>query len=102
VTIRKVGFSDNLADNTVLVKEDDKYYAARIVRRCGWGNNPTYYYFNRSAKPFVPKVENGGVKLPAVPNPRGNDIAHSVKVMAAKEFYTVAVINEKGKSIKVG
>jgi len=101
VRVNKTTFSESYdGKTTLLVKEDDKYYVAS-VRRCYHGyyrrDNPEYY-LNQSIKPFVPSVKNGTIILPSTSREVGQ---YTARELSAKEFYTITVVNEKGKSIRV-
>lgn len=104
VSVRKTPFSDKMTERTVLIKKGDKYYVADIGRYYGygygWRRNDMEYSMAVSAKPFVPEIKRGTIKLPSTINDRNNN-RYSAQTMAKKEFYTVTVTNDKGKSIQV-
>ena len=103
LSVRKIKFSADFTQSTLLIKEDDKYYTAKVVERYsgyssrggGWNRDKAGYDFFKSKKPFNLEIKNGAVKLPPLSN-----VSENVSSMGGKDLYTLSVVTEQGKKLR--
>ena len=98
VNVHKVSFSDKIVGCVLLMKKKDEYYRAAINRRFGYGYG-TEYFVQKSTTPFVPEIKKGTVQLPPLSD---GAVKYSEDRLNSTDFYTISVVTEKGKSIRVG
>lgn len=108
VKLVKTPFSDNSLryDTRFVMKEDNKYYAVSIeydYNSGGWdyraGRREYGFNLHKSNAEFRPELKNGTIKLPAISPKNGKSVSKST--LAKKNFYTIYVVTEKGKKLKV-
>lgn len=110
VSVQKINVNNNLGNvldslkySKVLIKEnDDKFYLAEIGRSyyCGYSYRRNYEqeYTIRKSKTFKPELKNNAIKLPSISR---NADTISSSDLAAKDLYTLYVVTERGKKLRV-
>lgn len=98
---------DNLNNygNKLLLKENNQYCLVRINRHNALGAAADFYnrnykkgcYLYRS-EPFEIKLEKGTINLPEI---SGSEIQISIEELSEKEFYTLSVITEGNKELRI-